>query len=443
MNEKNDFEINLARLFSSLWKFLPVILLFTALVSLVASFAFRTPAKTTYVSKASFLVKTNMTYTDIFVEDQEPGAVESHTAYTAINVVETYCYLATSPYILDTVITQADLPYTTVQLSGMVSARQELAKAMAFTVQIEHKDKDEALRIARAFAEALPAAVKDLTPNAMVAVLDGGSVSAQTSGGTNIKKIITVAAAAFVVAALAIAALYVIKEYTGNNSIRTSDLARLYPRYRILSAFSSARESDATKRLRANLRLALSDSEGCRLIGLTAAHSDLAKDDLAFDLASSLAELGDRVLLVDADLRSHRLHGLAKLEKSAGLSELIRSNEKAGGFVQNVNGKGAFSLLPAGEGSDAASELLDSRKLLPVLRELKSSYDYILLDLEAIGSSVDAASVGKELDGIVVALRDDCCKRNQLDRCVSQLEYASAKILGFAVLEKKSLQKRK
>ena len=250
-------------------------------------------------------------------------------------------------------------------------------------------------------------------------------------------------AAAFVVAALAIAALYVIKEYTGNNSIRTSDLARLYPRYRILSAFSSARESDATKRLRANLRLALSDSEGCRLIGLTAAHSDLAKDDLAFDLASSLAELGDRVLLVDADLRSHRLHGLAKLEKSAGLSELIRSNEKAGGFVQNVNGKGAFSLLPAGEGSDAASELLDSRKLLPVLRELKSSYDYILLDLEAIGSSVDAASVGKELDGIVVALRDDCCKRNQLDRCVSQLEYASAKILGFAVLEKKSLQKRK
>ena len=108
-----------------------------------------------------------------------------------------------------------------------------------------------------------------------------------------------------------------------------------------------------------------------------------------------------------------------------------------------VNGKGAFSLLPAGEGSDAASELLDSRKLLPVLRELKSSYDYILLDLEAIGSSVDAASVGKELDGIVVALRDDCCKRNQLDRCVSQLEYASAKILGFAVLEKKSLQKRK
>lgn len=74
-----------------------------------------------------------------------------------------------------------------------------------------------------------------------------------------------------------------------------------------MSTFSSVRDPDAVKRLRTNLLHSLPDAESSRMIGLTSVGAAEAKDEIALDRAKSLAEMGDCVLFVDADLRAERL----------------------------------------------------------------------------------------------------------------------------------------
>lgn len=440
MKKQDDFELNLAKLFIFLWKRLPIIMLVSILAAVAVFYLLRSPVETTYTAKVSFLVPRENTVIDRQVEHLEENDFSDESVsvgYFSSASVDTYSFVAIAPATLEYIAAQADLPYSAGELARMVSAAQEKNNVFTFAVLVNNSDKDEALRVAKAISGYLPEYIAEIAPGSSIRVLNSGSVSAQSSGGSDVKKTAIVAIATAFLAVCFYALLFVVKEYSGNNSVLTFELSRLYPKIKMLSLFSSECDDDAVKRLRSNLRMAFPESEQCRMIGLTAAHSDPGKDDLALRLTNSFAALGDRVLLVDADLRSNRLQGLTHSEQHPGLSELIRKTAAKSAALQEVKEDGcSFSFLSAGDGVAEASELLDPRKLFPVLRDLQQEYDYIILDLESMGPSIDAASVGKELDGVVVVLREYGCTHNQLSDCVSQMEYATATILGFAVLKK-------
>ncbi len=445
MNKRDEFELSFAKVLRALWKRLPIILLVFAVTAVAGAYLFRTPVVTKYVAKAAFLVPRDYYYSDRTIEYEDPESnsytdkTEKLTLFSYTNC-EAYCFTATAPNTCDIIASRAGLPYTGEELAGMVTAAPQKTNVLTFYVQTTNKDKDEALRIIHAFSEILPEIIHEISSEPPLHVLNSGTVSAQTSGGLDVKKTLTVAAVAAAITAFFFILLTVFQEYTGRISVFSSDLKRLYPETKTLSAFSSADDGEAAKRLRTNVCLALPEQNGCRMIGLTAAHPEPFKDELALNLAKSFAETGDRILLVDADLRSGRLQSLAKAEAGDGLSELIRKTGSAGSAGRVLKeGDLSFSFLPAGSGAADASELLDPRKLLPVLSELKADYDLVLLDLESIGSSVDAASVGKDLDGVLVVLRDEKYTRNQLDECMAQLDYAKAKVLGFVEVKNKTL----
>lgn len=442
MNTMDDFELNFAKLFRALWKKMPIILLVFVLTLVAAYFSSRKPVETTYIGKASFLVPKEYTLTERQVEYSEGQTKTGETEKKAVlfsSSIESYCLLASAPTTLETVVSRANLPCSASDLAKMLSVKTDDDDAYVISVQIESADKDDALHFAKAFASVFPDIVDKIAPEIPLHVLDSGSVRMQTSGGADIKKALLFSAAAAFVVACFVALLYVVNEYTGKNRVLSSDLQRLYPNKKILETISSTDDEKALKRLRANLLLALPERDDCRTVGLTSICSDPAKDDLSLSLAGSLAEIGDHVLLIDADLRSHRLQDLAKLQPGIGLSELIRGGKADTSALQVVaKDDVSFSILPAGDGASVASELLDCKKILPILSGLKSDHDYILLNLESFESSVDASSVGKNLDGVIVVFREEACTRNQLMACISQLEYAANTILGFVVLKKKN-----
>lgn len=96
------------------------------------------------------------------------------------------------------------------------------------------------------------------------------------------------------------------------------------------------------------------------------------------------------------------------------------------------------SFLATGDATDDTSAFLDRRKLSPVRHDLMGDYDFVLLDLESIGASIDTFSVGKDLDGILVALREEGSTRNQFDDCLSQLKYASDILLSLICIRRKT-----
>ncbi len=417
MKERDNFELDLIKLFVALFRRLPVVLIISVFVAAASFFMLRTPVEKIYVGKTSFLAKD---YSQLSTQ-----------------ITETYCTTSASPAACEAVITQEGLPYSVEELAKMVSSSQD-SVAYSFSVYIRSSDKDEALRLAQAFSRVLPGLYSQIAPSGMIpALLDPGSVSEETSGGVPVKKVLVFAFAAFLLSTCFFAFLYLINEYSGKSRVMSSDIKKLYPKVKILSVISSKQKCEALKKLRTNLRLSLPENAACQIIGLTSAAPGTDKDNLALDLAASFAETGDRVLLIDADLRSHSLSDSVKAGANQGLSELIRKTELVNSAVSVLDINGAsISFISAGNGASEASELLDDRKFLPVLQNLQANYDLIIIDLEALSSSIDAAAVGKKLDGVLIALRDENCFCNQLTECMSQLEFAKATVLGFAEFKK-------
>ncbi len=194
---------------------------------------------------------------------------------------------------------------------------------------------------------------------------------------------------------------------------------------------------EAFKRLRTNLVMSFpEDDPSCKLIGITSAQPSDGKSTVSINLAYSLAELGKKVLLIDGDLRRSSIHVKAGVEKSPGLSDLIAGNNNAVSSAlrkyRSESGT-SFDVLPSGESPQNPSEMLNSSRMALLLQKLATVYDYVVLDLPPVGAVVDAVSVSRELDGMLVVIRENTCPRGLLEECIAQMNYANINILGFVI----------
>ena len=193
---------------------------------------------------------------------------------------------------------------------------------------------------------------------------------------------------------------------------------------------------EAFKRLRTNLTMSFpQDDSSCKLVGITSAQPSDGKSTVAINLAYSLAELGKKVLLIDGDMRRSSIHVKAGVEKCPGLSELIAGNNAVSASLKKyISESGtSFDIIPSGESPQNPSEMLNSARMSLLLQKLATVYDYVILDLPPVGAVVDAVSVSRELDGMLVVIRENTCPRGLLSECISQMNYANINILGFVI----------
>lgn len=195
---------------------------------------------------------------------------------------------------------------------------------------------------------------------------------------------------------------------------------------------------EAFKRLRTNLLLALDDGEekACRIIGVTSAQPSEGKSTIAVNTAYSLAELGKKVLVVDADMRRPSIHAKMGMKMDFGLSNLLGGANELRAAIQshrNSTGSVTFDVIASGSIPENPSEILNSDRMVKLLDTLSKVYDIIILDLPPVGAVIDAISVGKSTDGMIVVIRENNCPVDVFDDCIEQLRFAEIRILGFAV----------
>ena len=206
---------------------------------------------------------------------------------------------------------------------------------------------------------------------------------------------------------------------------------------RIVCENLSFAAKEAFKRLRTNLVMSFPQEDtSCHLIGITSAQPSDGKSTVAINLAFSLAELGKKTLLIDADMRRASIHEKAGMEKTPGLSNLMGSTNSIASAMrkyQSSTSSVAFDIIPGGDVPQNPSELLNSKRMATLLQTLSTAYEYIIIDLPPIGAVVDAVSVAREIDGMLVVIRENTCPRGLLTECMQQLEYAGVEVLGFVV----------
>ncbi|MBA2303330.1 MAG: polysaccharide biosynthesis tyrosine autokinase [Acidobacteria bacterium] len=186
--------------------------------------------------------------------------------------------------------------------------------------------------------------------------------------------------------------------------------------------------SEAFKSVRTNV-LFSSAEEGMRSLVVTSAGPGEGKSLVASNLAMALAQAGQRVLLIDADMRRPRVHEIFGGEQEPGLSNVLAGNSKTSEAIRKSKTTGLW-VMPAGHIPPNPAELLGSRRYTDFMASLGVHFDWVVLDTPPVMVVADSSIVANQSSGVVFVVRADHTSRHAVRAAVEQLEAANAHLLG-------------
>jgi len=162
---------------------------------------------------------------------------------------------------------------------------------------------------------------------------------------------------------------------------------------------------------------------------------------LAANLAIVFSQLGERTLLVDADMREPRQHYLFNLENQIGFSTLLagRSREEA---IVRITDLAGLSVLPAGPTPPNPLELLNRLNFDEFMIQAKGAYDVVIVDTPAMASGEDAAMIAVRTGAALAVARSGSTRVAAFTDLVQGLMDAGVTLVG-SVLNEVPLEKRK
>lgn len=191
--------------------------------------------------------------------------------------------------------------------------------------------------------------------------------------------------------------------------------------------------AEAHKRLRTNVMFSFAEDNGCRVIGVTSAMAHEGKSTTSINLAYDLMTAGQKVLLIDADMRLSNFEKILGVPKSPGLSNLLVGREESVKCIQASAQLDGLRLIVCGDIPPNPSELLSSVRMETLIESLRTVFDYIIIDLPPITAVSDALIVSKITDGMIIVVRQDYADKRLMDDTVRQLQFNEANIIGFVM----------
>lgn len=187
--------------------------------------------------------------------------------------------------------------------------------------------------------------------------------------------------------------------------------------------------AEAYRSLRTNL-LFVEVEDGQRTFVVTSSVAGEGKTTATANLAIALAQSGQTVLLIDADLRKPKVADTLGIEGRVGLTTVLIGDAEVDDAVQEWGGTGLF-VLPAGRVPPNPSELLGSRAMESLLRRLEREFDWILVDAPPLLPVTDAAVLGTRTAGAIVVAASGRTTRGQLDAALARLGTVDVRIAGI------------
>lgn len=196
---------------------------------------------------------------------------------------------------------------------------------------------------------------------------------------------------------------------------------------------------EAIKTLRTNIQFT---GKNVKTIMFTSCFPNEGKSDVTFQLCQEIGNMGKRVLLIDADIRKSAYVSRYRIkQKVNGLSQYL-SGQLAKEFLIYQTNFLNVEIIFAGPMAPNPSELLEEEAFRELLAEVRTHYDYIIIDTPPVGSVIDAAIIAKESDGAVLVIESERVSYKVAQKAMEQLEKTGCKILG-AVLNKVNIEKNK
>ncbi|MDW7760890.1 MAG: polysaccharide biosynthesis tyrosine autokinase [Acidobacteriota bacterium] len=188
--------------------------------------------------------------------------------------------------------------------------------------------------------------------------------------------------------------------------------------------------SEAFRALRTNVRFAGVDRPLRKLMVTSPMHEE-GKTTISANLAVVLAQSGERVTLVDSDLRRPMVHKTLGLRDGTGLSGLFVQDTPDIEKAMTPAGIAGLRAVLSGALPPNPSELLGSNKMKEILDRMLESSDIVILDTPPIMSVTDAAVLASQVDAVLVVFRPGATKTSVLTQAVEQLRLVNANLIGL------------
>jgi len=190
---------------------------------------------------------------------------------------------------------------------------------------------------------------------------------------------------------------------------------------------------EAYKQIRANISfLVPNDADRkCKIIGITSSIRGEGKSTTSINIAYVLAEAGNRVLLIDGDMRIPSIGKKIGISISPGLSNILSSSDDGAGSILKDHICKKWDILPSGDIPPNPSELLSSVRFNKFIDEVAKEYDYCILDLPPVNIVSDAIEASAVMDGMIIVVREGYTEQNDLAECMRKLSTVNTRVFGL------------
>lgn len=190
--------------------------------------------------------------------------------------------------------------------------------------------------------------------------------------------------------------------------------------------------SESFRTLRSNLQFS-EFGKNLKVIVITSSTPNEGKSEVSINLAACLAQQGEKVIVIDADLRQPTQHKLTELNNTEGLSTFLL--KKSGvDSINHLKIDGVdLDVLTSGPIPPHPSEMLASSSMKQTLKSFEDFYNYVIIDTPPLLAATDAQILASISDAALLVVDTKKSKRRQVTEAKRRLDNVGARLLGVVM----------
>jgi len=400
---------------------------------------------------ASILVKPSYTAdTQLFVAIQGSGSVQELAQGNTFSQarVQSYVKTVTTPTVLQPVIDSLGLQMTPGQLAGKVKATSDV-NTVIVTVSVTDGSPVQAAAIAKAIASNLVETVEDLekpkngesSPVKLSVISPATAPTSASAPNTKVNLLLGLLIGLGLGVGIALIRAKFDTKVRGEIEVRKVTSAPILgglsfdpessQRPLLTQTPSQGGRAESFRQLRTNLQFARVGQKS-KTVLISSSLPGEGKTTTAINLAISMAQTGQTVALVDADLRRPMVSEYLGLERHLGLTTVLVGDAETNDLLQPW-GDGGLYVLASGQIPPNPSELLGSQAMGDLVAHLEDIFDAVIIDAPPLLPVTDAAVLAQHAGGVLIVVGSQKTRVGELERSIDALEKVSANVLGVVL----------
>ncbi|WP_142117446.1 polysaccharide biosynthesis tyrosine autokinase [Arthrobacter sp. SLBN-122] len=401
----------------------------------------------------TYSILTKPTYTaetQLFVAIQSSGSVQELQQGNTFSQarVQSYVKTVSSPVVLQPAIDALGLAVAPQELAKRVKATTD-ANTVLITIAVEDGSSVQAAATAQAVADSLVKAVDTLekpktggtSPVSLSVITPAIAPTSPSAPNTKINLILGLLVGLAVGAAISILKSTLDTRIRGEADVRRVSDAPLLggisfdplaTRKPLLTqAAAQSPRAESFRQLRTNLQFANVTGHATSVL-VTSSLPGEGKSTTATNLAIALAQAGNSVCLIDADLRRPMVHDYLGLDRNAGLTTALVGAADVNDLLQPW-GEDNLHVLTSGQIPPNPSELLGSDDMRHLIESLEEAFDSVVIDAPPLLPVTDAAVLSRHVGGVVLVIGSQKISQQDLEKSLSALDLVGANLLGVVL----------